>query len=161
MSQESENSKTVVYGNIYDPFFADLLAVIKRHSTRSSRKGSPVYPDHYRKLFIGVLCRCPYIKVEAIFAERFQRSHEFLCPHHKRIRRALHCRRRINIAFADTFPFQRRLRGFPPEISDRRCSKRNSHKYLYRAIFTGLSGNQTRFDLYLLKINLLPCCLAA
>ena len=142
MREEAEDSLTIVGCN--DDYAATACkaeSLITSLRATAGNESATVEVNQNREFLIVILCRGPYIEIEAILALSWTFEHHVAkSVVLYRVVAELLCR-------ADTLPRNNRLRSFPTQIAYRWCSKRNATEYLYTC---GIDAfNDSTLHLYL------------
>src|SRR5947207_12915006 len=72
MGKKTEDAQPVIDGDHHNAFAGQRLAIIGAGTGIAARESAAMNPDHDRKMVTGSPGGRPYIKVEAIFAQRWK-----------------------------------------------------------------------------------------
>lgn len=119
MCQKAEYAHAIVEGDNDDAFLRQTFTVVEQHFARAARVGAPRDVNENRQTVGSCLCWRPHIEEQAVFAHVIAK-HVLLRPGTKRTLHRLHGAGAKRIGFSDAGPGERRLRGFPTSLADRR-----------------------------------------
>ena len=131
MRKESDLAYAVSRAD-HDHAFAGKFAPVRDRVGRSTaRKAPAIDPDHHRKLVLGGFGRRPDVQIKAVLAVTI------------RVVAALHRAGSIVLSLPDPLPGIHGLRGFPPEVTDRRS--REGDTLVYSHILLDFSLDPSAF----------------
>ena len=147
MCKETEDTETVVDGNKNDALCRPFLCIEFRLRAPSFAISTAMDPQCNRKLRICLAgSRCPYVKVKTVLAVwRFLAITPFGCISTRIVNRLI-ARMPECVGDLHAFPWNYRLRLFPTEISDRRCSIRDTSVDCDTFDVSGYALNLSAFD---------------